>query len=79
MLTPGGRTYGHTHERTNGLKTGSLYRAMPRAGATKNSQDQKTNVSSKLSFVLTANRHNWSLRSNVKIFDIGFRGVHILN
>ena len=28
--------YGRTYERTNGRKIGSLYRAMPEAGATKN-------------------------------------------
>ena len=27
--------YGRTYERTNGRKIGSLYRAMPEAGATK--------------------------------------------
>ena len=27
--------YGRTYERTNGWKIGSLYRAMPEAGATK--------------------------------------------
>ena len=29
-----GRTYGRTYGQTNGQKTGSIYRAMPEAGAT---------------------------------------------
>ena len=36
-----GQTEGHTDTRMNGWKTGSLYRAMPKAGVTTKSQDHE--------------------------------------